>query len=310
MGRSLILIVWLPVISLLAEFSQNLFTGNSVAASVQSYSPRAAAEDQKCTDCHSAVIEKKIIHDPAKDACGNCHQVKISDHTQKGINGLNLTKKMPELCYTCHDGTKKEIDTTRMVHPAVKVKKLCLNCHSPHSTDTKKLLIANKKDLCLGCHDKDADSTGKKLVNIKKLLNTSKVIHPAIAGGCTSCHKPHVSAENFLLISAYPKGQYVEGNKDNYAVCWECHDVDLFQLEKTTTSTNFRDGERNLHFLHVNRKKGRSCSICHNVHASNKEHLIVDKVPFGEWTMPMNYTPSDSGGSCAPGCHQLYKYSR
>ncbi|MEI7897079.1 MAG: cytochrome c3 family protein [bacterium] len=310
MGRALFLFVGLPVISFLAVLTQNPFTGNPGISGNRSVSQKIAAEDPKCTDCHSDLIEKKILHEPAKDGCDNCHQVNINDHTQKGVNGLHLTEKMPELCYTCHDGTKKDVDTTRVVHQAVKVKKLCLNCHSPHSTDAKKLLIADKKELCLTCHDKDADSTGKKLVNIKKLLKTSKVIHPAIAGGCTSCHKAHASTENFLLISAYPKGQYVAGNKDSYAVCWECHDVDLFGLAKTATSTNFRDGERNLHFLHVNREKGRSCSICHNVHATNNLHLIVDKVPFGEWTMPMNYTPSDSGGSCAPGCHGYAQYKR
>ena len=105
-------------------------------------------------------------------------------------------------------------------------------------------------------------------------------------------------------------GQYAEGIKDNYAFCWECHDSDLLELAKTTTATNFRDGERNLHYVHLIGKKGRSCSICHDVHATKREHLIVDKVPFGDWEFPVNYVPDENGGSCFPGCHQQYKYTR
>ncbi|MEI7725572.1 MAG: cytochrome c3 family protein [Bacteroidota bacterium] len=267
-------------------------------------------EDPKCRDCHAALLEKQSIHAPAKNGCDMCHQINTTEHSQNKSKGLFLLKKLPELCYTCHAGTKKEIDTSRVVHHAVNEKKQCTNCHSPHSSNEKKLLTADKKELCLGCHDKEEVIFGKKITNIKQLLKTSKVIHPALNGGCTSCHKPHASAENYLLISAYPAGQYAEGKKDNYAVCWECHDSDLLELAKTSTATGFRDGERNLHFVHVNGKKGRSCSICHDVHATKREHLIVEKVPFGEWEMPLNYIPSESGGSCSPGCHQQYQYTR
>jgi predicted CXXCH cytochrome family protein len=267
-------------------------------------------EDPKCKDCHATLFEKQSIHDPAKNGCDQCHQINTADHSQNNNKGLFLLKKQPELCYTCHVDTKKEIDTTRMVHPAVNIKKQCTNCHSPHSSNEKKMLTANKKELCLGCHDREEVIFGKKITNIKQLLKTSKVIHPAIVGGCTSCHKPHASTENFLLIGAYPAGQYAEGKKDNYAVCWECHDSDLLELASTSTATSFRDGERNLHFVHMNGKKGRSCSICHDSHATKREHLIVDKVPFGEWEMPINYIPSETGGSCFPGCHQQYQYTR
>jgi predicted CXXCH cytochrome family protein len=267
-------------------------------------------ENPKCTDCHAALIDKQNKHDPANDPCDKCHQINVTEHSQNPCKGLFLRNKMPELCYSCHVDTKKDIDTSRVVHQAVSIKKQCANCHSPHSSDEKKLLKAGKKEVCLACHDKDEVIFGRKITNIKQLLKTSKVIHPALNGGCTGCHKPHASNENNLLISAYPVGQYAEGIKDNYAFCWECHDSDLLELAKTTTATNFRDGERNLHYVHLIGKKGRSCSICHDVHATKREHLIVDKVPFGDWEFPVNYVPDENGGSCFPGCHQQYKYTR
>jgi len=40
---------------------------------------------------------------------------------------------------------------------------------------------------------------------------------------------------------------------------------------ETRTLTNFRDGARNLHFLHVNKAvRGRTCRACHEVHASKQ----------------------------------------
>ncbi|MEI6749392.1 MAG: cytochrome c3 family protein, partial [Bacteroidota bacterium] len=233
------------------------------------------------------------------------------EHTENGARGLMLTFNVPELCFTCHESVKNEIDTLRNVHQAIITEKLCINCHSPHSSDEKKLLVSEQKKLCLSCHNKDATADGKKTTNIKKLMASAKVIHPALEnGGCVVCHKPHGSSNNYLLISAFPRGNYAPATVDNYALCWECHDSDLLELEKTTTATNFRNGEQNLHFVHMNGKKGKSCIMCHNVHASVNEHLIEDKVQFGEWGLPIKFTPMENGGSCFPGCHAEKAYTR
>ena len=72
----------------------------------------------------------------------------------------------------------------------------------------------------------------------------------------------------------------------------------------------FRNGERNLHFLHVNREKGRSCRACHDEHASNQPKHIRESVPFGRWTMHTQYTKTETGGGCTTGCHRPYSYDR
>jgi hypothetical protein len=38
--------------------------------------------------------------------------------------------------------------------------------------------------------------------------------------------------------------------------------------------------------------------------------LIADKVPFSKWRLPLNFTKTETGGSCTPGCHQKYAYDR
>ena len=31
--------------------------------------------------------------------------------------------------------------------------------------------------------------------------------------------------------------------------------------------------------------------------------LIADSVAFGSWKLPLKFVKTESGGSCAPGCH-------
>jgi predicted CXXCH cytochrome family protein len=56
--------------------------------------------------------------------------------------------------------------------------------------------------------------------------------------------------------------------------------------------------------------KGRTCRACHETHASNFPKHIREAVPFGSWDLPVNFEKTESGGSCAPGCHKEKKYDR
>jgi len=59
-----------------------------------------------------------------------------------------------------------------------------------------------------------------------------------------------------------------------------CHKEALVTTGKTVTITNFRNGEINLHMLHVNQNKGRTCRACHDVHASDQEDHIREEFRF------------------------------
>lgn len=81
--------------------------------------------------------------------------------------------------------------------------------------------------------------------------------------------------------------------------------------KRSRTATGFRDGDRNLHYLHVNRqKKGRSCRACHDMHASTQPFQLRERVKFGRWLMPLNFKKTETGGSCSTGCHKLRVYDR
>jgi predicted CXXCH cytochrome family protein len=249
-----------------------------------------------CLTCHMDMqeeIKKKDIHPALESGCTSCHSPHGSAFPKF------LSAEGPQLCFQCHPDIGETIEKAKGVHAPVKSPKGCVSCHSPHASNNEKLLTASGKDLCLGCH-KDI---------IKK---NHTVLHgPIKAGKCTPCHNPHGSIYSKLLIGEFPDDIYVPYTDQEYALCFSCHNRDLVRFPDTSFATGFRDGDRNLHFLHVNKKeKGRSCKACHVFHDSDNPRLIADKVPFGKWEYPLRYIKTDTGGSCAPGCHKKVNYDR
>jgi hypothetical protein len=133
------------------------------------------------------------------------------------------------------------------------------------------------------------------------------------AKDCSACHLPH-GGENFrLLVSAYPPTFYAPYDPANYALCFGCHNEKVVSAAETRTLTNFRDGSRNLHHLHVNKAdRGRTCRSCHEVHASRQARHLRDGVPYGPkgWVLKVGYTKTANGGQCAKTCHDLKTYAR
>ncbi|RLD52877.1 MAG: cytochrome C, partial [Bacteroidetes bacterium] len=137
------------------------------------------------------------------------------------------------------------------------------------------------------------------------------ILHSAIEnGGCMICHQPHGSEFRVLLSDRYPAEDYLVASTDSFGLCFMCHDTDLLEAEKSEWATNFRHGDQNLHYIHMNGAKGRNCKFCHNLHGSDQTFLIEESVPFGNWEMQMNFIATEEGGSCLPGCHGKKVYSR
>jgi predicted CXXCH cytochrome family protein len=262
-----------------------------------------------CLQCHDKqkeALNLKEVHPPFKNNCSSCH----SPHSSKEAHLVSTNP--PDLCFGCHDDLPDIFDKVKHKHPPLKDAKSCLNCHSPHASNEKKFLLADVKTVCLGCHNKSYTVDKKPITNIKRLLNESKNIHGAIESeGCAACHNPHGSDNYKMLVASFPSGKYMQVNKDSIALCFKCHESKLLTEQTADKNiTNFRNGDKNLHFVHINGKKGRVCTICHNVHASNNDHLINDKVKFENWEMKLNYKTLEGGGSCLPGCHSEKKYTR
>lgn len=270
-----------------------------------------ALTNDTCYSCHTDKKDdfagKKVVHKPLKESCVSCHTAHASDHAPQLKNDAAAA-----LCYDCHKGLKTKVSKVKAPHKALNMKKGCMECHNAHATNFPKLLNDEPMNSCLICHDKEYGS-GKTVVgNIKQVVEAGKFKHgPIREKDCSSCHDTHGSDFFRILRSYYPPLFYAPFNATNYELCFSCHQKTLVQDSKTTTLTGFRNGDSNLHFIHVNKMdKGRTCRACHEAHANNNPSHIRDSVPFGGWKIPINFKKTADGGTCQSGCHAEYPYNR
>ncbi len=264
-----------------------------------------------CLSCHTDLEQQlkgaKYWHRPVSEDCAKCHDPHSSDHP------FQLKEERQALCLDCHKEKKQEIEGATVFHEALTTAEGCQNCHNTHASKFPKLLRKPVIDLCLDCHDEpQVRPDGSVVAAIGRRLRESKYLHgPIREGDCSSCHNPHGSKIFRILRKEYPQKFYAPFDLKVYNLCFSCHDARVFLKERTETLTNFRNGSRNLHYVHVNKKtKGRTCRACHNTHASNLPKHIAEKVPFGGWEIPIGFKKTPTGGSCAPGCHVPRGYDR
>jgi len=268
--------------------------------------------DTLCLNCHEELepspMEKRNLHKPIEDGCIACHDPHASD--QK----FQLEQSVPNLCLECHDWLKEEMDSATIIHAPVRDQSGCTTCHNPHFSTLPKLQKYTQPDLCLSCHNKPMTTAdGRTLTDMKSFLKDNPNHHgPIREGSCTMCHHPHSSHESNLLHQAYPPEFYAPFDLAQFQLCFTCHQPDLVEAEQGTGLTKFRQGNQNLHWLHVNREKGRTCRACHEVHASQRPSHIRESVPFGAsgWMLDLNFEERTNGGFCAPACHKPKEYSR
>jgi predicted CXXCH cytochrome family protein len=249
-----------------------------------------------CLVCHEDMISgmsQQYVHAPLMESgCSSCHD------PHAGEDAFRLKAAADRLCFTCHDEKWNEVTQNTQKHlPALEGK--CTSCHSPHYSDSKYLLRDKVDVLCYKCHEDSIEWKERRYLH-----------GPVVQGNCTACHNPHGSDNAFILRSPFPHKFYSEYKRGKYSLCFLCHKEALVTAEKTEVVTNFRNGDINLHTLHVHQKKGRTCRACHDVHASNQEGRIRDEFPFGKMSIPLEYSKTQTGGSCIPGCHRERSYDR
>ncbi len=265
-----------------------------------------------CYSCHDDKKEeftgKEFVHGPVADGCIECHSPHSSDFK------FNLPGESTQgVCFTCHEDKEDEISQVTVKHGGLETDRGCMACHNPHVSAFPQQLTLAPMDLCLSCHDKEyKHEDGTSVANMKLLLEKKRNHHGPIRDkDCSACHNPHGSNNFRILRAYYPRTFYAAYNPDNFKLCFMCHNDTLVKDPKTTTLTGFRNGDQNLHYLHVNKTpKGRTCRACHDAHATNNPKHITDTVPFGAYAMPIGFKKNDKGGTCLPGCHQKFSYNR
>ena len=263
-----------------------------------------------CLLCHAdfpnRLRDALSLHEPALlNDCSACH-------TPHGGETKNLVPADERgFCGACHEEILNRAERVKYPHGAMVEGKTCGNCHEAHASTHRHLLAGKTAELCLACHNKPVDTGRRMLTNVAEQLENSRYLHgPLREGNCVGCHRAHGSDFPSILVKAFPSDLYTSFHDEAYTLCYDCHDHQVVE-EEQTRATAFRNGERNLHYLHVVlKKKGRSCRACHHEHASNQPKHIRTELAYGDWIMPLEYAPSASGGTCLTPCHPVYRYDR
>jgi len=237
--------------------------------------------------------------------CSACHTDNDGDSGKLIIQGDNL-------CFKCHVDIKQKVKNSKNKHGAIEMGG-CLGCHEPHNSVNMNLLKEeDSKTICMTCHSSPLprDEDGKMLMNMgEHLANNSNAHGPILWGDCAACHDPHGSNNLRMLKKPFPKKSSAGFSADAY-ICFECHEPKKMTKRYTKEFTEFRNGDKNTHFLHVNEKR-ISCKVCHDYHASKDiPHHLREEGTFGSAKFPLKFLESPTGGSCNPICHTRRYYDR
>ena len=263
-----------------------------------------------CLSCHrdfeAQMAKAKFTHKALEEGCTKCHDAHGSAYP------MEVTQSLPDLCLSCHEAIKDSA-TAEYKHPAALGDRACLTCHTAHGGSLARLMSDLPVRICMNCHDKAIEmKAGGVVAAVAEVNDPATFKHSPIRDGqCGGCHSTHGGDKPLLLQRAYAPEFYQRFSADKYDLCFGCHDEQLAQHEPAEGLTSFRNGDHNLHVVHVSESdRGRSCRACHSTHAGKYDQLIRDWVPYGKWRLPIRFEKTPTGGTCVTGCHPAFSYDR
>ena len=156
---------------------------------------------QKCEACHEDVVKnfkgdphalidvpKTIGEKIPLNACESCHgegSLHEADETAKGA----ILRESPDRCLSCHLDIKGKFSLQHH-HPVPEGRMNCSDCHGFHGTKAQTKMVADLKrddETCFKCH--------------KETKGPFVFEHEAMREGCQSCHNPHGSVQDKLLVA-------------------------------------------------------------------------------------------------------------
>lgn len=184
----------------------------------------------------AAKPERSMQHKPyAEGKCKACHAI-------DGYNGDNRQSFTGCFQKGCHETS---LVRNAFLHET-SVLGSCSFCHSPHNAGYEKLLFVDENTLCAVCHPllRGKDDVPLKKADHKKFTAYASN-NPAIPPGyeCRFCHNPAHGRELGTISTEQ---------------CGACH---LYLREEVSAGSH-------------QKYAGRSCSSCHDAHASAHEYLL------------------------------------
>lgn len=163
-----------------------------------------------CADCHQEIARdfKTSTHarlmapgDNTKNiGCESCHGPASLHNESGGARGTIINpRKSAETCFACHLDKQGQFNLPSH-HPVLEGKISCGDCHDPHKGDAvigggTRMLSENQT--CAKCHTAQ--------------FGPFVFEHEATHEGCTTCHQPHGTVNEKMLITR------------NATLCLKCH---------------------------------------------------------------------------------------
>jgi predicted CXXCH cytochrome family protein len=266
-----------------------------------------------CLTCHvqfaASLNHAKVTHKALEQGCEKCHEAHGSNHP------MSTTQPVVAQCGGCHEKTMAIVTNARGRHSPAVEGLACMNCHTPHGGAFARLLKDREDRTCLSCHGQPlTNARGGVLAAMTQLQDPAFHKHGAMRDGeCSGCHAPHGGEQSKLLTRPFSRAFYQRFTPRSYALCLGCHDPKLATQRRAGQSiTAFRDGDRNLHFVHVNNGwRSHGCNACHASHGTTgNDRDVRGQVVFGAWQISIKFNRTDTGGRCTTGCHLPYAYDR
>lgn len=153
-----------------------------------------------CAECHDDKTEHFASATHAKMAlkdakvgdigCESCHGP-ASLHVKAGGSKDTIVNpfKSPEACFACHLDKRGDFSLPN-THPVLAGKISCVDCHDVHADNVIKgsgAALEAQNETCTKCH---SAQKGPFVFE-----------HGAMKEGCTSCHNPHGSVNQKMLLT-------------------------------------------------------------------------------------------------------------
>jgi len=204
-----------------------------------------------CADCHEEIArdfktaDHSLLQAKGKNAenagCESCHGPgSLHVSSGGGAHTIINPRKDPETCFQCHLEVRSKFSLPNH-HPVLEGRISCADCHNPHKGSIMKgggsTNLMGKNDICFQCH----------------ILQKGPFVfeHEAVREGCVTCHDPHGSVNEKLLVArnqmlclkchfqqqmvpgqVYTPGQLMIGNNNHHSnvasgTCWSasCHEA-------------------------------------------------------------------------------------
>lgn len=228
----------------------------AVSVGCQGLLAPAAAADEDCATCHEEVVKQFALSPHGMSfafeagykggGCESCHGPGAA-HVESGGDPAEIanpaTEKPDEAnaaCLSCHQNRAFQSLWQASPHEIADLR--CADCHAVHAAQPAMRAdgtgIRTRSDVCLTCHTAARSAVYKRST------------HPLREGemGCASCHNPHGSDGDHLLMA--------DSVND---LCYSCHP------------------EKRGPFLWEHSPVRENCLTCHTPHGSNNDRMLVSR---------------------------------